>query len=65
MPPKAETSHLVAAPQEKNTMTETVFAELAVARRRSGRPATVSASVLAQHLDCSRSVSRSITSSAT
>ena len=43
-----------------NTMTETVpidrppTARATVSRRRSAKPATVSASALAQHLDCSR-----------
>jgi hypothetical protein len=43
-----------------NTMAETVtigrppVAKAAVCRRRSAKPATVSASALAQHLDCSR-----------
>jgi hypothetical protein len=43
-----------------NTMTETVatdcppVARATVSRRRSARPATVSASALAQHFDCSR-----------
>jgi hypothetical protein len=43
-----------------NTMAETVainrppVAKAAVSRRRSAKPATVSASALAQHLDCSR-----------
>jgi hypothetical protein len=37
-----------------NTMTETVTVAKPVSRPRSRKPATVSASALALHLDCSR-----------
>jgi hypothetical protein len=61
MPPKAEVSYPTATQQERTRMTETVgidrppAAKAAVSRRRSAKPATISASALALHLDCSRS----------
>jgi hypothetical protein len=51
MPPKAEVSHPRDATETK-AMSET--ASVAKARPRSRKPATVSASALALHLDCSR-----------
>jgi phage terminase Nu1 subunit (DNA packaging protein) len=55
MPPKAELSYPPAPEQRNDVMTETV-APLAkpVPLSRSRKPATVSASALAQHLDCTR-----------
>jgi hypothetical protein len=58
LPPNAEVSYPVATQQE-HTMTETFNSDGSsvakpVPRPRSTKPATVSASALAQHLDCSR-----------
>jgi hypothetical protein len=57
--PKAEVSYPAADATGTNTMAETVAidrpsAAKPVSRRRSAKPATVSASTLALHLDCSR-----------
>jgi hypothetical protein len=59
MPPKAEVSYPTATQTGTNTMTETVAIDRPavakpVSRPRSRKPATVSASALALHLDCSR-----------
>jgi hypothetical protein len=57
MPPKAEVGYPAATQQERNTMAETVTIDRpSVAKtvsRRSRKPATVSASASALHLDCS------------
>jgi hypothetical protein len=59
MPPKAEVSYPNRDATGTNTMAETVTIDRGsvakpVSRLRSAKPATVSASALALHLDCSR-----------
>jgi hypothetical protein len=59
MPPKAEVSYPIATQQDLTLMTETGTIDppsvaKPVSRQRPKKPATVSASALALHLDCSR-----------
>jgi hypothetical protein len=49
-----QSEYPAATQQERNTMVETVTIDRPSVGRRSAKPATVSASALALHLDCSR-----------